>query len=132
MPGVEVDGNDVLAVYQAAAEALQRARAGGGPTLIECKTYRTRAHGEGMRDAGYRTKDEVDAWKARCPVTQFKDRLLSTGVASQAEVDDIETEVKRLIEEATAFAESGPLPDPATVTDHLYSDPAYRLGGTHA
>ena len=64
MSGLEVDGNDVLAVYHAAEEAIARARAGNGPTLIECHTYRTRPHAEGMRDAGYRTHEEVDFWKS--------------------------------------------------------------------
>jgi len=65
MPGVEVDGNDVGAVVNAAAEAVQRARSGGGPTLIECKTYRTRPHSEGMGDYNYRTREEVAAWRER-------------------------------------------------------------------
>src|SRR3954463_16705713 len=63
MDGIEVDGNDVLAVQAAAGDAVRRARAGGGPTLLECRTYRTRPHAEGMGDFGYRTRDEVDAWK---------------------------------------------------------------------
>ncbi len=68
MPGVEVDGNDVLAVYEAAAEAVERARGGDGPTLLECRTYRTRPHAEGMGDYTYRTREEVEAWKERCPI----------------------------------------------------------------
>src|ERR1041384_6822263 len=68
MLGVEVDGNDVGAVANAAAEAVQRARPGGGPTLIECKTYRTRPHSEGMGDYTYRTREEVAAWRERCPI----------------------------------------------------------------
>src|SRR5260370_557700 len=67
LPGGVVDGNDVVAVYAAAGAAVERARQGGGPTLIECRTYRTRAHAEGMRDAGYRTQDEVSEWRARDP-----------------------------------------------------------------
>jgi 2-oxoisovalerate dehydrogenase E1 component len=127
MPGVEVDGNDVLAVYAAAGEAVQRARSGGGPTLIECKTYRTRAHGEGMRDAGYRTRDEVDAWKARDPLVLLRDRL--AGRNAQARLDAIDAEVQQLVEDAVAFAEASPTPDAATVTDHLYAAPT---GGAHA
>ena len=64
MPGVEVDGNDVLAVHQAAGEAVRRARGGGGPTLLECQTYRTRPHAEGMGDFTYRTREEVEEWKS--------------------------------------------------------------------
>ena len=76
LPGIAIDGNDVDLVYQTAGEALQRARSGGGPTLIECKTYRTRPHAEGMRDGGYRTPEEVDSWKARDPIEVFHRRLL--------------------------------------------------------
>src|SRR5919197_1002672 len=68
IPGIAVDGNDVLAVFEAAGEALRRARSGGGPTLIECKTYRTRPHAEGMGDFTYRARDEVEQWKRRDPV----------------------------------------------------------------
>jgi len=68
LPGVEVDGNDVLAVYEAAGEAVNRARSGGGPTLLECKTYRLRPHAEGMRDAGYRTKEEIEEWRKKDPI----------------------------------------------------------------
>ena len=70
MPGVDLDGNDVLAIHAAAGEAVQRARAGGGPTLLECRTYRTRPHAEGMGDFGYRTREEVEEWKTRCPILQ--------------------------------------------------------------
>jgi 2-oxoisovalerate dehydrogenase E1 component len=72
IPGVTVDGNDVLAIYGVAQEAVARARDGGGPTLIECKTYRTRAHAEGMGDFTYRTKEEVAAWKERCPIARLR------------------------------------------------------------
>ncbi len=121
LPGVSVDGNDVLAVYHATGEAVQRARSGSGPTLLECKTYRTRAHAEGMRDAGYRTQEEITAWKGRCPIKSFEARLLAEGVVAQTELDQLEAEVKAVIEDAAAFALNSPLPDPATVTDHVYS-----------
>ncbi len=122
LPGVAVDGNDVLAVYQAAGEAVARARAGGGPALIECRTYRTRAHAEGMRDAGYRTPEEVAAWKARDPITLWRGRLLADGSAAEAELASIEAEVKALAEEAGRFAEASPLPDPATVSQHVFCE----------
>src|SRR5271155_3118810 len=76
LPGLEVDGNDVLAVHQAAGEAVRRARAGGGPTLLECKTYRTRPHSEGMGDFTYRTREEVEAWKPRCPIVRLRAYLV--------------------------------------------------------
>ena len=82
MPGAEVDGNDVSAVFETAREAIERARSGLGPTLIECKTYRTRPHAEGMGDFGYRTRDEVDGWKARCPIARFRTSAFD-GVAGQ-------------------------------------------------
>ncbi|NLF02969.1 MAG: thiamine pyrophosphate-dependent dehydrogenase E1 component subunit alpha, partial [Anaerolineales bacterium] len=93
LPGVEVDGNDVLAVYQAAGEAVARARAGGGPTLIECKTYRLRAHAEGMRDAGYRTREEIDEWRGRDPIPCFRAQLLEAGTASAEELDQMEGKI---------------------------------------
>ena len=137
LAGVEVDGNDVLAVYAAAGEAVDRARAGGGPTLIECKTYRTRAHSEGMRDAGYRTAEEVAQWRARDPIKAFRETLLTGGHASQADLDALEAELKAQIEAAVTFAESSPLPDPATVADYVYSagacvDVQPAGGGQHA
>ncbi len=120
IPGVAVDGNDVLAVYRAAGEAVHRARAGEGPTLLECRTYRTRAHAEGMRDAGYRSQEEIAAWKARCPIQTFTARLLAEGAVTQADLDQIDAEVKAQIEDASAFALSSPMPDPASVTQHVY------------
>ena len=121
LPGVEVDGNDVVAVYEVAGEAVLRARAGEGPMLLECKTYRTRAHSEGMRDAGYRTTEEVDEWKARCPIALFKKGLLADKIVDEAEIEAVEAEVKTLMAEAVTYAEGSPWPDPATMTDHIYS-----------
>ncbi|MDP1798799.1 MAG: thiamine pyrophosphate-dependent dehydrogenase E1 component subunit alpha, partial [Planctomycetaceae bacterium] len=72
IPGIEVDGNDVLEIHRLAGEAIARARAGGGPTLLECKTYRTRAHAEGMGDFTYRTREEVEQWKHRCPIVRLR------------------------------------------------------------
>jgi 2-oxoisovalerate dehydrogenase E1 component len=127
LPGVEVDGNDVLAVYRVAGEAVHRARAGCGPTLIECKTYRTRPHSEGMRDAGYRTQEEVNEWKVRDPIKKLRERLIDDGVAVEAELEQIDAEVRVVVDKAAEFAESSPMPDPSSVTGHVYSD-----GGQHA
>jgi 2-oxoisovalerate dehydrogenase E1 component len=121
LPGVEVDGNDVVAVYHAAGEAVRRARSGGGPTLLECKTYRHRAHSEGQREAGYRTVEEINAWKARCPITLFKQRLLQDYGAAEADLEAIEAQVREIVQEAVRFAQQSPRPDPATAADHLYS-----------
>jgi len=121
MPSFAIDGNDVLAVYNTAGEAIRRARAGGGPTFIECKTYRTRAHAEGMRDAGYRTQEEVESWKQRDPIANFKTKLLSDGIATQDDLDSIDNEIKAMVEEGLEFAKNSPYPDPATVTEYIYS-----------
>jgi 2-oxoisovalerate dehydrogenase E1 component len=122
IPGLVVDGNDVLAVYEAAGEAIRRARAGEGPTLLECKTYRTRAHSEGMREAGYRSHEEIDSWKARDPIPALRAQLLDGRVASEAELASIEAEVRALAEEAIEFAKASPYPDPSTVLDHIFAE----------
>ncbi len=130
IPGVGVDGNDIMAVYEAAREAVERARRGEGPTLIECKTYRTRAHAEGMRDAGYRTVEEVDAWKKRDPIETYRQRLLDEGMIDAADFEAVESEIKALVEEAVEFAKQSPYPDPATVMNHIYG--AAREEAQHA
>jgi 2-oxoisovalerate dehydrogenase E1 component len=121
LPCHTVDGNDVLAVYDAAAEAVRRARAGDGPTLLECLTYRTRAHAEGARDLGYRTAEEVEAWKARNPIVRFREYLLAEGVATAEECAAIDAEVQVEVKDAQDFAAASPWPDPGTATDHVYS-----------
>lgn len=123
LPGVAVDGNDVLAVHRAADDAVQRARAGGGPTLLECKTYRTRPHSEGMRDTGYRTAEEVTAWKARCPIKRFEAVLLSEGAATAEDLSRIGADLQGEIDDAVRYAQSSPEPGPSTVAEHLYSTP---------
>lgn len=122
IPGIAVDGNDVLAVYQAAEEAVARARAGHGPTLIECKTYRTRAHAEGMRDAGYRTSEEIESWKKRDPVAMFRQKLLEDEEAGEQELVAIETDVQNTVTSAAQFAQQSPYPEPASALTHVFSD----------
>lgn len=124
MPGIEVDGNDVLAVYQIAGEAIRRARCGQGPTLLECKTYRTRAHAEGMGDFGYRTKEEVEEWKTRCPIGTLRKKLDTSEKNGQPDPEAVTAEVAELIAEAHKFAEGSPWPDPATATNHVYDERA--------
>jgi 2-oxoisovalerate dehydrogenase E1 component len=121
LPSLTVDGNDVLAVHDVAGEAVRRARAGEGPTLIECKTYRTRAHSEGMRDVGYRTQEEIDAWKERDPIKAYGARLLGSGTATEEELARIEAEVGAVVAEAVEFAKDSPWPDPATASAHVYA-----------
>ncbi len=122
IPSVIIDGNDVLAVYEAAGEAVRRARAGDGPTLIEGKTYRTRAHAEGMRESGYRSQEEIDAWKARDPIKLFHEYVISERIASGEELEIIESEVQARVEAAAEFAKNSPWPDPATAMTHVYSE----------
>jgi 2-oxoisovalerate dehydrogenase E1 component len=121
MPGISLDGNDVGAVYQAAGEAVRRARAGEGPTLLHCKTYRPRPHSEGMRDGGYRTAEEIESWKRRDPIMTYKERLLSGGAADESEFEAIEAEIRAIVEDAAEFAKNSPYPDPSTATNHIYS-----------
>ncbi|MCA9264735.1 MAG: dehydrogenase E1 component subunit alpha/beta [Planctomycetales bacterium] len=126
MPGYEVDGNDVLEVYRLAGEAVARGRAGEGPTLLECKTYRTRAHAEGMADFTYRTRDEVAAWKDRCPIARLRscsDDAPSSALTSQ--FDEIDREVGSLIREARDFAEASVPPESLTAMDHVYAAHVY-------
>ena len=121
MPGVTVDGNDVLAVWSAAEQAVARARRGDGPTLIECRTYRTRAHAEGMGDFTYRTREDVEAWKLRCPIEAFRAKLVAAGHA--VEVDRIAAEVAAMITEASKAAEADPWPTAESASTHVYSQP---------
>jgi 2-oxoisovalerate dehydrogenase E1 component len=116
-----VDGNDVLAVYRQAGEAVARARAGEGPTLLVCNTYRTRPHSEGMRDTGYRAQEEIDAWKGRDPIALFRERLLAAGAVAAADLDEIERQCQAAADDAIEFAKTSPWPDPATATNHIFS-----------
>jgi 2-oxoisovalerate dehydrogenase E1 component len=122
LPGIQVDGNDVLKIHEVAGEAIRRARDGGGATLLECKTYRTRPHAEGMGDYTYRTREEVEQWKTRCPILSLKEHLLAKRQATEAELEAIDTEVQGIVEDAQRFAENSPWPDPATATNHVYAD----------
>lgn len=121
MPGVTVDGNDVLAVYEATKAAVERARSGGGPTLIEGKTYRQRGHYEGDPMV-YRSKAEMDAWKRRDPVGAFRNRLLAEAGLPEDEIIAIEREVQASLDEAVAFASTSPKPVAATALAGVYGD----------
>ena len=123
MPGFEVDGNDVLSVYETARQAVARARSGEGPTLIECKTYRTRAHGEGMGDFTYRTRDDVDQWKRRCPIATFKQKLLSEFGIAEDQLQEIETDVAAMVAAARQFAEASPMPESSSASTYIYAAP---------
>ena len=125
IPGVAVDGNDLLAVWQVMQTATARARSGQGPTLIEVKTYRVVAHHEGDSVVGgYRSQAEVDSWARRDPIRMVRERyLLGTALASIEEIDAIEERVKAQVAQAITFARNSPEPDPSTVDRHIYADP---------
>ncbi len=114
IPGKVVDGNNVLEVYENALEAVERARAGQGPTILECKTYRHFGHYVG-EDTKYRSQQEVDTWLKRDPIKLFKQCLLDQGVLDAAAIDRMEREVKGEIEDAERFATESPLPEPDEV-----------------
>ncbi|MFM9118293.1 MAG: thiamine pyrophosphate-dependent dehydrogenase E1 component subunit alpha [Planctomycetota bacterium] len=124
MPGVELDGNDVVAVHAAAHEALARARSGGGPTLLECTTYRTRPHAEGMGDFTYRTREEVDHWKTLDPIQRFRQQATQQKWLQESDCTAIDAEIAAQVTDAQQFAESSPWPDPATAADHVYAPAA--------
>jgi pyruvate dehydrogenase E1 component alpha subunit len=120
--GYMVDGNDVMAVYEMAQEAVDRARRGEGPTLIECKTYRWRGHyeGEAERTYAYRTKKEIEGWMKMCPIERFRKKLLEDVVFQKDDFDRMEMEIQTEIEEAIQFAEDSPFPDPGDALTGLY------------
>ncbi|GBD12659.1 2-oxoisovalerate dehydrogenase subunit alpha [bacterium HR24] len=121
-PGVTVDGNDVLAVYRAALEAHQRARAGEGPTFIEVKTYRLAPHSSDDDDRRYRSREEVEAWSQREAIVRFRALLQELGLLNQEKEESLNRRVAREVDEATDYAEQAPPPDPATVFRHLYAE----------
>jgi TPP-dependent pyruvate/acetoin dehydrogenase alpha subunit len=115
IPGVTVDGNDVLAVHAAARDAADRARAGQGPTLIECQTYRIHGHSLGDQQV-YRGKAEVEEWKQRDPILRLEARLLEAGLLDEARKKEILDAVEAEVAEAVAFASASPFPDAAELT----------------
>lgn len=121
IPGVSVDGNDIEAVYAAAKEAVDRARRGGGPTLIEAHTMRMLGHA--IHDgAEYVPRDLLAEWEQRDPVRLYTHKLLDAGVADETELDEIRQRCAVEVADAIEFAEQSPLPDPATVTVGVYAD----------
>jgi pyruvate dehydrogenase E1 component alpha subunit len=119
MPAQTVDGNDVLCVYQAAKEAITRARSGGGPTLLECVTHRWRGHHEADNQK-YRPKDEITDLDRFCPIQKLKRELMEKGVL-EGTLSSIETAVDDEIREAISFAETSPLPDPAEARSNIFA-----------
>ena len=122
IPGVTVDGNDVLGVYEASGKAIQWARAGEGPTLVECKTYRWRGHHEGDPNQGrrYRTMDEVQEWVQKCPIKRFEEKLVGEKVLSKIKIKKIWGDIGKKIDEAVEFATQSPFPDPKDIYEDVY------------
>jgi pyruvate dehydrogenase E1 component alpha subunit len=123
MPSVVVDGQDVLAVWQAADTAVKRARQGLGPTLIECKTYRHYGHYSGDDPRRYRTLDEETAARERDCLKRFKEYTLANNLLDEADFNALDEQNQSLLDAAVAFAEASPLPDPSELTTHVYAAP---------
>jgi len=120
IPGIVVDGNDVLEVYRVTKEAVERARKGEGPSLIECKTYRFKGHHVGDPGRVYRLEKERNEWMVRCPIKTYKERLLTENVATDKELVIIEEDVKQMIEEAVDFAIKSPYPKEKEAFEDLF------------
>jgi len=119
IPGVTVDGNDILAVYEAASQAVNRARRGGGPTLIECKTYRQKGHSR-FDPAAYRPKDEVEEWLRKDPIPRFKSKLIEMSTLTEEEDEELRHEAAAAVEEAVKFAMESPFPEPKEALEDVY------------
>ena len=120
IPGITVDGNDVLAVYEAVLEAGERARSGQGPSLVDCLTYRWRGHSKSDRNL-YRTNEEIEAWKQKCPIRRFKQVLVDGGVMTRDEVEEIDQMAKVAIDRAAEEAQTFPEPSPENMEDEVYA-----------
>jgi TPP-dependent pyruvate/acetoin dehydrogenase alpha subunit len=122
IPGVSLDGNDIIAVYTAMKEAVERARAGEGPTLLDCITYRFFGHFTGDPGKGitYRSKEEMNQWLERCPIKRFKKRLIKEKRITEKMVKTIEANVTASIEAAVQFAKESPMPLPEEALQDLF------------
>jgi TPP-dependent pyruvate/acetoin dehydrogenase alpha subunit len=120
MPGATVDGNDLCAVYEAVSAAVARAREGRGPSLIENVTYRWRGHSKSDANR-YRSREEIDAWKLKCPIRRFRDRLVEEGTLTVEAAERIEQEACSAIDAAVAFAEASPEPSVETIEEGVYA-----------
>lgn len=120
IPGVIVDGNDVLMVYEAARTAVERARAGKGPTLIECKTYRHKGHSR-VDSGKYRPKEEVEEWLGKDPIKRFRQAMLGNGTLTQTELEHVETEVADEVADAVKFALDSPYPEGKEALENVYA-----------
>ena len=121
--GVTVDGMDVLAVYNAAKDIIEKARSGKGPSLLECKTYRFQGHftAEGILGLNYRTDEEIKYWKSRCPIKSWAKKLIEEDICGQDELIEVDNLVEGLIEEAVEFARASKLPEPEDALKDMYA-----------
>ena len=122
IPGYQVDGNNVLEIYEKTGEAVDLARRGEGPTLLECLTYRWYGHHEGDPGVSYRTKEEVAKWRANDCIRSLREKAISSSWVAKADFDAIDIEVGKVIEDATNFALKSPQPDISTALDHVFSN----------
>ncbi|MFC1984902.1 thiamine pyrophosphate-dependent dehydrogenase E1 component subunit alpha [Chloroflexota bacterium] len=122
IPGYRIDGNNVIEVYHTARKAIDNARSGGGPSFIECRTYRLKDHHgtSSGAESGYRTQEEVDEWAVRCPVNNFERFLLEQRIATGSEIEEFAAAIDRAVDEAFRFAQASPLPDGDAVLENLY------------
>ena len=121
MKGVEVDGNDVLAVYQAAHELVEAARTGEGPATLVCNTFRYGGHHVGEPGTGYRSKEEIDAWRKRDPIPLFENKLLEQKILTPQEIESMHDEVDKRLRTSVEVARQDPFPDVKEVTEHVYA-----------
>ena len=122
IPGVVVDGNDVMAVYEAAEAAVNRARAGQGPTLIECKTYRWRGHTERPGQEDPRPKEEIEEWRQRDPINRFAASLMEHGILTEEAWQKMDAEILAAIEDAVKFSEESPFPKPEAAVEDIFAE----------
>ena len=121
IPGVRVDGFDVLAVYREAVKAIERARSGKGPTLLVTESYRFEGHYAGEPEV-YRDRAEVQEYRKKDPIPRFRKELIAEKIAKEDELNTIDNEIQQEMAEAVRFAKESPEPDPATAMDYIYSD----------
>ena len=121
IPGTVIDGNNVVTVYQAAEKAVTRARAGDGPSLLECKTYRWHHHFEADFIPDLRPPQEIEAWRAKCPLASFERRLLKAGILTREQVEAIDNQVTAQVEDAISFAMGSPFPEPEDALEDVFA-----------
>lgn len=125
IPGVSIDGQDLLTVHDTVSDAVDRARSGNGPTVIEAKTYRFRGHHEGDRDhrGGYRSEEELEEWQKRDPIDIFVEQLIEAGELTEDGFEAIRSDVQATIEDSIEFAEDSPLPDTDAAYENVFRNP---------